>query len=87
MFHAQSSTFKDLLREQRRCYDNALMNVMNELLAALEESEVQVVSLSNHMQLRFVVYVQIHHQLRFVNVSAVDIQLGYASIIQLLAVM
>jgi len=42
MFHAQSSTFKDLLREQRRCYDNALMNVMNELLAALEESEAGI---------------------------------------------
>ena len=40
MFSAQSATFKDLLREQRRTYDNALMTVMNELLVALEESEV-----------------------------------------------
>ena len=40
MFGAQSSTFKDLLREQRRAYDGALMNVMNELLAALQDSEV-----------------------------------------------
>ena len=42
MFSAQSATFKDLLREQRRTYDNALMTVMNELLVALEESEVRV---------------------------------------------
>ena len=41
MFSAQSATFKDLLREQRRTYDNALMTVMNELLVALEESEVR----------------------------------------------
>lgn len=45
MFSAQSATFKDLLREQRRTYDNALMTVMNELLVALEESEVSLQSL------------------------------------------
>ena len=42
MLSAQSIAFKDLLREQRRTYDNALMTVMNELLVALEESEVSV---------------------------------------------
>lgn len=42
MFSAQSATFKDLLREQRRTYDNALMTVMNELLVALEESEAGI---------------------------------------------
>ena len=40
MFAAQSGTFRELLREQRKTYDNALINVMNELLQALEESEV-----------------------------------------------
>ena len=40
MFAAQNAVFKELLREQRKCYDGALSAVMNEILIALGESEV-----------------------------------------------
>ena len=40
MFSAQNAVFKELLREQRKCYDGALSAVMNEILIALGESEV-----------------------------------------------
>lgn len=44
MFAAQNAVFKELLREQRKCYDGALSAVMNEILIALGESEVIIIS-------------------------------------------
>ena len=48
MFAAQNAVFKELLREQRKCYDGALSAVMNEILVALGESEVKMSNIPNY---------------------------------------